>query len=260
MLPQGHGYGSFSLAKDGKLTITGLTADGTSYTCGTFAGPLGEVLLYQAIYAPKGSLCGVLDLDQADSGNLNSNLLTGSALWYRPSNPSKTALVYKAGFGPATITASGARYTVPTNSAMMLGIVTPDVDKARLIFTGGALDVASPNVEFDVGVGNKIKIPKTLGAPKITKFSTSTGIFTGTFEVEDNDPRAAFAGKKVKRPGTFSGILTQQEDRQIGTGHFMLPELPRDANPVAEPPITATTPKTSAKVSGAVLMEKVPLE
>lgn len=260
MLPQGHGYGSFSLAKDGKLTITGLTADGTSYTCGTFAGPLGEVLLYQAIYAPKGSLCGVLDLDQADSGNLNSNLLTGSALWYRPSNPSKTALVYKAGFGPATITASGAHYTPPTNSAMMLGIVTPDVDKARLIFTGGALDVASPNVEFDVGVGNKIKIPKTLGAPKITKFSTSTGIFTGTFEVEDNDPRAAFAGKKVKRGGTFSGILTQQEDRQIGTGHFMLPELPRDANPVAEPPITATTPKTSAKVSGAVLMEKVPLE
>jgi hypothetical protein len=143
---------------------------------------------------------------------------------------------------------------------MMLGIVTPDVDKARLIFTGDALDVASPNVEFDVGVGNKIKIPKTLGAPKITKFSTSTGIFTGAFEVEDNDPRAAFAGKKVKRGGTFSGILTQHDDRQIGTGHFMLPELPRDANPVAEPPITATTPKTSAKVSGAVLMEKVPLE
>lgn len=259
-LPQGHGYGSFTLAKDGKLTITGLTADGTSYTCGTFAGPLGEVLLYQAIYTPKGSLCGVLDLDQADSGNLNSNLLTGSALWYRPSNPSKTALVYKAGFGPATITASGALYIPPTNSAMMLGIVTPDVDKARLIFTGDALDVASPNVEFDVGVGNKIKIPKTLGAPKIIKFSTSTGIFTGAFEVEDNDPRAAFAGKKVKRGGTFSGILTQHDDRQIGTGHFMLPELPRDANPAAEPPITATTPKTSAKVSGAVLMEKVPLE
>ncbi len=257
-LPRGHGYGSFTLAKDGKLTIKGVTADGTSFTCGTFAGPLGEVLLYQAIYSPKGSLCGLLDLDEADAGHLNSNLLSGSVLWRRPGSSSKSALVYKAGFGPATLTASGARYTPPTNEAMMLGIVTPDVDKARLVFTSGALAVASPDVEFVIGTGNKIKIPSNPRSVKITKFSTSTGIFTGSFLVEDDDPRISYAGKKVTRSGSFSGILTQDGLRQIGTGYFMLSALPRDADLAAQPPITATTPKTSAKLSGLLLMEKVP--
>lgn len=259
-VPGGYGYGRFTLAQDGKLNIAGVTADGTSYTCATFAGPLGEVLLYQAIYSPKGSLYGVLDLDQTNAGNLNSDLITGQAAWYRPSNPFKTALVYKKGFGPVTITASGARYIAPSNSKLMLGIVTPDVDKARLVFTGGALVTDSPDRQFDVGAGNKIKIPSNPHSLKISKFSTSTGIFSGSFSVEDNDPRAAFAGKKIKRSATFTGILTQDGSRQIGRGHFMLPELPRDANPAAVPPLTATTPKTSAKISGAVLMEKVLLD
>ena len=118
----------------------------------------------------------------------------------------------------------------------------------------------SPDRQFDVGAGNKIKIPTNPHSLKISKFSTSTGIFSGSFSVEDNDPRAAFAGKKVKRSGTLTDILTQDGNRQIGLGHFLLPELPRDANPAAVPPITATTPKTSAKVSGAVLMEKVQID
>jgi hypothetical protein len=91
---------------------------------------------------------------------------------------------------------------------------------------------------------------------KLTSISLTTGLFSGSFTLQDNDPRAAFAGKKVTRTATFNGILTNDGTHPIGAGHFLLPELPGDADPLAVPPIPATTPTTSKKLSGSVLMEK----
>ncbi len=54
------------------------------------------------------------------------------------------------------------------------------------------------------------------------------------------------------------GFLSKLFGSILGTGYFMLSALPRDADLAAQPPITATTPKTSAKLSGLLLMEKVP--
>lgn len=255
-MPRGDGYGSFTLAKDGKLTITGKVADGESYTCGTFAGPLGEILLFQALYVPTGSLLGRLDIDLLDSGNLNADILGGTVSWIRPSNSLKIAIVYKDGFGPVTLTAVGARFT-PPGATLILGLITPDVDKARFVFADGGLSssLTNPNFTFDIGAGNKIKISTTTAANpalvKLTSLSLTTGLFSGSFVLEDNDPRAAFAGKKVKRTAILNGILTHDGTRQIGAGHFLLPELPSDGPP-------PTTPTTSRKLSGSVLMEKVP--
>jgi hypothetical protein len=256
-MPRGDGYGSFTLGKDGKLSITGKVADGETYTCSSFAGPLGEIPLFQTLYVPNGSLLGKLDIDLADTGNLNSNILGGTVSWMRPANPLKTALVYKSGFGPATLTAVGALFT-PPGAALILGLVTPDVDKARFVFADGGLgsSATSPNVLFDIGAGNKIKIPTTIAANpalvKLTSISLTTGLFSGSFTLQDNDPRAAFFGKKVTRTATFNGILTNDGTHPIGAGHFLLSELPGDAMP----PIPATTPTTSKKLSGSVLMEK----
>ncbi len=262
-MPRGDGYGSFTLAKDGKLTITGKVADGEGYTCSTFAGPLGEILLYQTLYVPTGSLLGKLDIDLADTGNLSSNILGGTVSWRRPLNPLNSAIVYKAGFGPVALTAVGALFA-PPGATLLFGLVTPDVDKARFVFADGGLgsSVINPNVSFDIGALNKIKIPTTLLANpsqvKLTTLSLTTGLFSGSFTLQDNDPRAAFAGKKVPRSALFNGILTNDGVRQIGAGHFLLPELPSDGDPLALPPIPATTPTTSQKLSGSVLIEKVP--
>ena len=260
-MPRGDGYGSFTLGKDGKLSITGKVADGETYTCSSFAGPLGEIPLFQTLYVPNGSLLGRLDIDLSDTGNLNSNILGGTVSWMRPANPLKTAIVYKGGFGPATLTAVGALFT-PPGTSLILGLVTPDVDKARFVFADGGLgsSATSPNIVFDIGAGNKIKIPTTIAANpalvKLTSISLTTGLFSGSFTLQDNDPRAAFIGKKVTRTATFNGILTNDGTHPIGAGHFLLPELPADADPLAVPPILATTPTTSQKLSGSVLMEK----
>jgi hypothetical protein len=258
-MPRGDGFGSFTLAKDGKLTLAGKTGDGESYTCATFAGPQGQILLFQTLVS-KGSLLGELDIDLLDSGNLDSNVLGGTASWLRPANTKSRT--YPSGYGPETLTAVGALFTPPVAPALILGM-TVGVDKAQLLFTAGGLpsDIDPDVDEFDILAGNKAKLPALLsagnpGSVKLTSLSATTGLFGGSFIVEDDDLRAAFAGKKLKRTATFSGILTHDGVSPIGAGHFLLPELPHDADLGAMPPVTATTPTTSAILSGAVLLEK----
>jgi hypothetical protein len=165
------------------------------------------------------------------------------------------------------LTAVGGKFTPPAGTALVLGL-TVGVDKAQLLFDAGGLSSASidPDVpEFDILAKNVAKLPAVLtpgnpGSVKITMLSPTTGLFSGTFVLEDAELRTgtAFAGKKLKRTGSFAGMLTHDGISPIGAGHFLLPELPRDANTVAFPPIPATTPSNSQILSGSVLMQKKP--
>jgi hypothetical protein len=257
-LPRGDGYGSFTPAKDGKLTVAGKTGDGESFTCGTFLGPQAQVLLFGSLLS-KGSLLGQLDVDFA------TDIVSGAVSWMRPPNSASRA--YPLGYGPLDLIAVGGRFTLPTGTALVLGL-TVGVDKAQLLFDAGGLNSASidPDVfEFDILAKNAAKLPTALtpgnpGSVKITTLSPTTGLFSGTFVLEDAELRTgtAFAGKKLKRTGNFAGILTQVSGSPVGAGHFLLPELPRDANTGVTPPIPATTPSNSQILSGSVLMQKKP--
>lgn len=253
-MPRGDGYGSFTPAKDGKLIVVGKTGDGESFTCGTFSGPQGQVLVFGTLLS-KGSLLGQLDVD------LVTDILSGAVSWMRP--PNSASRTYPSGYGPEDLTAVGGRFTPPTGTALVLGL-TVGVDKAQLLFADGGLSSASidPDVlEFDILAKNVAKLPTalTLGNPgsvKITTLSSTTGLFSGIFVLEDAELRTgtAFAGKKLKRTGSFAGILTQVGSSPVGAGHFLLPELPRDA----APSIPATTSSNSQILSGSVLMQKKP--
>lgn len=262
-MPRGDGYGSFTLAKDGKLTAAGKLADGESYTSATYAGPHGQILIFQPLYTAKGSLLGRLDIDAGDDGLLDDDGLTGTVSWSRP--PNAKSRLYPSGFGPVDLTAVGARFMTPVDPALILDIAV-GVDKARLTFAEGGIagSVTNANVdEFEILKGNKAQIPAALspgnpGSVKITTLNSATGLFSGSFILEDDELRTgtAFAGKKIKRTGTFNGILTDDGTAKIGAGYFHLPELPQDADPAAVPPQPATTPTTSLILSGSVLMEK----
>lgn len=258
-MPRGDGYGSFTLGKDGKLNVTGKTGDGESYTCATFAGPQGQVLIFGTLLS-KGSLVGRINIDMA------TDIISGTSTvsWIRP--PTATSRTYPLGYGPVDISAVGSKFTAPTAPALILGMALGD--KARLLFDSGGLSSAStdPDVAaFDILTKNVAKLPLALsaenpGSVKMTGPSASTGLFTGTFVLEDTELRTtpAFSGKKLKRTGNFAGILTHDGVSPIGTGHFLLPELPRDANNGAAPPIPATTTSTSQILSGSVLLERKP--
>ncbi|MES2597006.1 MAG: choice-of-anchor D domain-containing protein [Verrucomicrobiota bacterium] len=255
-MPRGDGYGSFTLGKDGKLTAAGKLADGEGHTCASFAGPQGQILIFQTFTTTKGSVIGTLDIDHNDDGFMDDDGLTGMLSWLRPANAKSR--VYKDGFGPVDITAVGARYVAPVAPALVLGI-TQGLDKARITFADGGLAsaVINPNVpEFDILVGNKVSFVGAVnsGTVKITALSAATGVFSGTFLLDDNELRGGtFAGKKLKRTATFNGILTHDGAAQVGLGHFLLEEMPKDG----APPI-GTTPATSAKLSGSVVLDKKP--
>ena len=104
-IPQGAGYGSFTIATTGGLTAAGRLADGTSFSCATFGGPNGEVLLYQAVYSSKGSVLGTLQIALGTSPLYTDNTLTGSPDWLRPKMT--TGHTYNNGIGPMTLTVSG---------------------------------------------------------------------------------------------------------------------------------------------------------
>lgn len=263
-MPRGDGYGSFTLAKDGKLTVTGKTGDGESYTSATFAGPQGQVLLFSTLLS-KGSLLGQLALPGQFDVDLAKDILSGAVSWTRPRN--LASRTYPSGYGPVDLTAVGGRFIAPVAPALVLGL-SVGVDKAQLLFADGGLS-PEPNIpdvpEFEILAKNVAKLPAALtpgnpGSVKITTLSSTTGLFSGTFVLEDTELRTgtAFAGKKLKRTGNFAGILTQVSGSPVGAGHFLLPELPRDANTGVTPPIPATTPSNSQILSGSVLMQKKP--
>lgn len=254
-MPRGDGYGSFTLAKDGKLSVAGKTGDGESYTSATFLGPQGQVLIFGTLLS-KGSLVGRINIDMA------TDIISGTSTvsWIRP--PNATSRTYPLGYGlvdTEEISAVGSKFTVPTAPALILGMALGD--KAQLSFADGGLTSAAikPNVAaFDILAKNVAKLPIALsaenpGSVKLTGLSATTGLFTGTFVLEDPELRtaSAFVGKKLKRTVNFAGILTQDGGSSIGAGHFLLPELPRDTNP-------ATTPTNSQILSGSVLMQKKP--
>lgn len=59
--PEGFGYGAFTVTEStGNLTLTGKLADGTALLSSTFIGKGGQVLLYQSLYANRGSCLGKL--------------------------------------------------------------------------------------------------------------------------------------------------------------------------------------------------------
>ncbi|MEQ1748564.1 MAG: choice-of-anchor D domain-containing protein [Prosthecobacter sp.] len=233
-LPEGSGYGSFTLATNGTLTVTGKTSENDTFTTAGFAGPHGQVLVYQSLYATNGALVGLLDIDPLNSG-APTDTLTGDLTWSRPAD--STSRYSPNGFSKIALTAYGARYTAPVAPALILGL-TVGVDKAMIEFTGGGISTASinPNITgFDIIAGNKAMPPAALSAgnPGSVKFLTlnaTTGEFSGTFTLNDNELRtgAAFVGKKFPRIVPFNGLLTQDNMGPVGAGYFLLPELPTD--------------------------------
>lgn len=253
-VPQGWGYGSFKVTKDGKLTLAGKLADGENITGGAFVGPSGQILIFQTMYITplKGSLLGRLLLQQNIPNDTTDNRIIAQLSWNRPANAATNARLYQAGFGLAEavpLEAAGGFYTP---SPLALGL-SSGTDNAQLDFTdGGIAGVANhPDVTLSIQTGNKATASAPNPAGTKLLLTATTGALSGTFTLSDNDPRASFAGKKVTRAVTYQGIIINDGLQTFGVGYFLLPRLPNDAP-------GATTPTSSAILSGQVEFKKNP--
>lgn len=266
-VPQGNGYGSFTVSAKGALSIAGMTADGEKITCATHVGPNGEVLLYQSLYgtARKGAIAGQLSIGLGlNTESPTDNTITSTGLsWTRP--PATAVLgtasntrTYRAGFGlsgtpvttPVGLEAFGGYYGPPA-PGVILQITNPSstTDNATLLFTDGGID-GRANVT-QIAINDKSAVRILVAAPAGTKISTAnrtTGAFGGSFVLADDDitttTPAALNNKpdEIKRPVNFFGLIVPENGNHRGVGYFMLPQIP----PVA------TAAKTAQILSGKV--------
>jgi ELWxxDGT repeat protein len=247
-IPQGAGFGSFTVSSKGALTIAGRTADDEKITCATFIGPDGEVLLHQTLYstARKGSIQGLLKIAKgADLDDFSDNTLDEDASFdFDWTRPPATAVVgtatntrtYRAGFGlddtpaattPVVLDAFGGFYEVP---AVLLQVTAPSeiTDNASLAFTEANVPTArvdAPQIAINSKSAIKLlAVPQ--GATKITG-ALKTGVFSGSFVLEDDDVTTTKENtKEVKRTVKFQGLIVPEAGNHAGVGYFMLPQIP----------------------------------
>jgi|GEM_PF-1101409 len=277
-VPQGYSYASFTVARDGKLSLVGRTADGEGITGALVLGPNGEMLIFQTLYTttPKGSIHGTLAINDQGTATDTDNTLGGNVTWVRPPNTTAAARTYKAGFGtstatsgvttPVTIAAVGGRYLPPVAPTVVLGIPGPGVNNAKLEFaedgdTGDADDATdvgtndNPDVILSVGALSKITLPTGAANPALTKLTVTptTGIFTGTFSLDDPNPRTTppVTPAAVKRAVTYQGLIVRDGADYIGYGYFLNAQLPGNGPP-------ATTPTTTEMRSGMAVFDQNP--
>lgn len=238
-VPRGTGYAKCVVGVDGKLTISGKTADGNSITTSGFVGPNGEALLYQILYSKRGSLVGRLVITPDSGGLYTENVITGALTWLKPADSSR---IYPQGFGPLTMGVYGKYLSRASVFWNLTGMPNPTLP-ASLIFNDGGVEesVIVPNVaSFTFTNTGKVTMPTggaaenpgntTLVIPfSSSPSSTANGMFKGKFRLVDD---------KLVRNVAYQGMIIRSADGLTKAyGYFLLPQIPAASERPNQTPI-----------------------
>lgn len=247
MLPQGSGFGSFTVADNGMLTLAGRAADGVAFTASSFIGPAGQLAAYASLYSGGGSLLGTPVITLAPT----NNRLAGVISWSKSVTPARVAdRTYREGFGPVDLAVDGGKYAAPAAGQVIMGLPNHDFN-ARLTFAeGGLASGQAPPVVFSItnsnakGIGQTVKLPKAGGPENPGKVTFAlaanpAGQFSGSLTVSHPLPA-------LVRVAPFRGAIVCLEDGQfVAAGYFITPQLPEPGQTLA----------TSPQLSGKVMLE-----
>ena len=235
-VPQGAGFGTFTIAPVGTLTVAGKTADGQVFTVATIVGPTGQLPLFAPFTTSLGSLTGTPVIT---AGSLNGNTLS----WSKNVAPATSKdMGYRQGFDPIDLNVTGGIYLQPAPVGILFGLLNSS-NNAKLTFAEGGLVAAdAPSVIFTISDTNATTTAQTITLPtaggvlnpdKVTlTLSLTPGTYTGSFTIPN-------AVATLSRKVTFYGVLTNNVP---APGFFIVPQLP-------EPGQTLTT---SPALSGAI--------
>jgi Putative Ig domain len=214
-IPQGTGYVSFTIASDGKLTVSGKTSDNSSITTAGFIGPNGQIAVHQALPSNLGSVLGKLSLAVDPDGFFYENIVTGSLSWTKLANPK--IYNYAAGFTDLKLDAYG-KYMAANTKGVVLGL--PDTGAFALNFSDGGLSTflqnpSIPNANFTEALKPVLPTNPTLTTLKIT---TTTGLVSGTFRMVNGTltRNTSFFGMTIRPPSGTARAM----------GYFLLKQIP----------------------------------
>ena len=246
-VPRGHGFASVRLLASGLVQYTGVAADGAKWTGASVLGADGSFAVHQVLYDKKlpGSLNGTLQAQTgSDLEDPTDNRTVGFLSLLRPALAKPR--LYANGFGPVDLEVRGGFYAPTVRPLGLAG--AGEVD---LTFRDGGLPAErDPDLRLGVTAAGKWVPPAKLDNPAGTslKLTTSTGLFSGKFALEDASPVAPPA--VMKRKVAYQGLVVPDDDGELrGYGWFILQQLPTEIPP--------TTVKTSSFLGGDVRLERV---
>jgi N-acetylneuraminic acid mutarotase len=242
-LPQGTGFGAFTVTDSGGVNVAGRLADGASFSTGTFTGPNGEAVVFVPLTPSNGSIVGipVISVSNAISGNLS---------WNKDRAPIGSKVRgYRRGFEPVDLSMFGGFYKQPKAGEVVMGLPNEDLNVRLSFFEGGLLTGQMPPVVFSIrnltptGVNQRVAIPTAggplnLGNVSFAFAASPHGQFFGGITVPNSLPA-------LVRPVTYQGMIIQFGSSYHAAGYFLLPQLPQPGQSL----------KTSPELGGKVLLE-----
>jgi hypothetical protein len=204
-VPQGNGYLTFNIRKAGQVRVAGKLSDTQSFTATAFLAADGSFPLYNGLYRTmlnqRGSLGGLVTLEDpatAPDGNLAAS---GNLRWYKPP---QTSGFYAAGF-TADVDLTGSRYGRPVAGNRAIQVSNSN-DQVRVNITNGNLSTPL-SANFIWGPNNKLVAAGPNPANIQVKVSPGNGALSGSFV----DPGTG-------RKKTFRGVVTQRQ--RFGSAQF----------------------------------------
>lgn len=227
--PRGHGYGSFTIAKTGLITLAGRLPDGSTLRQGGFSSTSGEVVLWQLLHNGGGSALGSFTITAGGAAPAYpDSTLAGSVSWFRQNSTVLPPLrTYSAGFLPFDLTVFGGKYATPGKGQVIMGLPNQD-QNGRLAFSGAGLIHANGNTpDLTLSLRNTsvtsitttVKLPTSNPAKIRLSLNSTTGAFSGAFTLLG--PTSA-----LNRSPAFQGLIVREGAVFTASGWYLLPQLP----------------------------------
>lgn len=229
VLPEGEGYGSFTVPDNGVVKVAGKLSDGSGFTTSSFVGQAGQVLLYTALYQNRGSFGGTIAITAGSIESIPSEIVP---MWSKGLPlPKSTDRIYKQGFTAQPIQVLGGRYVQPASGGLLMNLA-PGSGNAALVFFAAGLqhpEGSAPDVSVTVsnssttGTKNSANVPSPTSGQndgRVTiSLASNTGLFTGKFTVPATD---GFPARTVN----YQGMIVNISGNGSGRGYFQLPQNP----------------------------------
>jgi hypothetical protein len=216
--PQGIGYGTLRIAKNGAATINGKLGDGSPYSASTFMRADGTVPLYAGLYRARGSFFGSASF--ANGGAVTDvngqasqrTLVSGGLDWFRPARLHPD--FYPRGF-TVDVALAGANYVAPlvnkpalalklsndgaaTNAGFVAsedGLIQPANGRAYL----GVKPAAGAYAADFTRARNPARV--------ILRINPKTGTFNGSFVDRLRLVRRSFSGALLQGENSAAGVF-----------------------------------------------------
>jgi len=191
--PQGDGWALMSLARDGRVTMTGQLADGAQITLSGLITTGGSLSIHVPLYSGKGSLSGMARFEQQP--------LTDAAgvdfFWFRPAQTPRAAAPYAAGWPQGIHVDFDACRLVEKAAPYLAGLAAPGPAGNVLITVDGLAQKAA-----SLEPANKIVLVNRPDPDKLASaITTSSGKWSGSFIHPADMKKKAFSGVVLQKSG-----------------------------------------------------------